>query len=71
MFVGQAIPYEAARPLNVHRHFPPKQMADPPRLIQTCTGDEEQNDPRDSQTEAQTRIKQFRRAESEQNRCQQ
>src|SRR4029077_10471415 len=37
MFIGQAIPDEATRPLNVHRDFPPEQMADPPRLVEART----------------------------------
>jgi hypothetical protein len=71
MFIRQAITDETARSLNVHRHFPPEQMADPPRLIETRSRDEEQNDPRDSDRHTQSRIKQFRCAESEQNRRQQ
>jgi len=57
--------------LNVDRDFPPEQLADSPGLVEASTRDEEQNDPRDSGRETQSRIKQFCRAESEQNRCQQ
>ena len=71
MFIGKAISNETARPLNVHRDFSAEEMADRPGLVEARTGDEEQNDPRDSRREPQSRIKQFRRAESEQNRCQQ
>jgi len=49
MFIRQTITDETARPLNIHRDFPPKQIADPPRLVEARARDEEQNDPRNSE----------------------
>ena len=57
MFVGQTITNKAAGAPNIHRHLPAEQMANTPGFIETCTRNEEQNDPRDSERYTQPRIK--------------
>ena len=71
VFIGEEVSDPTARRLNVHRHFQPEQVADVPQLVEACTGYDEQHDPGNSGRHTQPRMKQFRRAETEQNCCQQ